>query len=77
MDNVFEQLGFDKDAAEELMQKSDLHMKLVDCFLGRFNRELSKLFDITPARLIRLEQGRLGEFSLSELRRFVELTEAQ
>ena|SRR5438067_12533652 len=67
--NIFADLGFPKEEAENLKMRSDLMIGLVDFYgkSGMTRAAAAKAFGITQVRLNALLKGKIGLFSLDAL----------
>jgi predicted XRE-type DNA-binding protein len=67
--NVFRDIGFDEDEAQNLMLRADLMMK-IEAFVakaGLTQKQAAELLGLTQPRLNLLIKGRLQHFSLDAL----------
>ena len=67
--NVFRDLGFDKDEAENLKLRAELMMRIEDFYgkSGMTQAEAARLLGLTQPRLNALLKGRIGLFSIDAL----------
>ena len=67
--NVFRDLGFTKDEAENLKLRADLMMRIEDFYResGMTQAEAAKQLGLTQPRLNALLKGKIGLFSLDAL----------
>lgn len=65
--NVFLDLGFDKDEAENLKLRAELMMRIEDVYRGMTQAKAAKLLGLTTLRLNALLKGKIGLFSLDAL----------
>ena len=67
--NVFRDIGFDKDEAENLKLRSELMMRIEDFYekSGMTQAEAAKTLGLTTPRFNALLKGRIGLFSLGAL----------
>lgn len=67
--NVFLDLGFGKDEAESLKLRTELMMRIEDCYKksGMTQAKAAKLLGLTTPRLNALLKGKIGLFSLDAL----------
>lgn len=66
-DNIFRDLGFAEDEAENLKLRAALMSEVRGLAVGATQHEAAKLFGITQPRLNDLLQGKIGKFSLDAL----------
>jgi len=66
-DNIFRDLGFAEDEAENLRLRAALMSEVRSLAAGTTQQEAAKLFGITQPRLDDLLQGKIGKFSLDAL----------
>ena len=66
-DNIFRDLGFAEDEAENLKLRAALMSEVRGLAAGATQQEAAKLFGITQPRLNDLLQGKIGKFSLDAL----------
>ena len=65
--NVFLDIGFSPDEANNLMLRSQLMSRVREAAQGATQREAAKLFGITQPRLNDLLRGKIDKFSLDAL----------
>jgi predicted XRE-type DNA-binding protein len=67
--NVFADIGFDKDEAENLKLRAELMMRIEDCYRksGAPQAAMAEALGLTPPRLNALLKGKIGLFSLDAL----------
>lgn len=67
--NIFADIGFDKDEAENLKLRAELMMRIEDCCLksGARQAAMAKVLGLTAPRLNALLKGKIGLFSLDAL----------
>jgi len=67
--NVFRDLGFDKDEAENLKLRAELMMRIEDFYRrsGMTQAEAARVLGLTQPRLNALLKGRIGLFSIDAL----------
>ena len=67
--NVFRDLGFDKDEAENLKLRAELMMRIEDFYgkSGMTQVEAARVLGLTQPRLNALLNGRIGLFSIDAL----------
>ena len=67
--NVFADIGFDKDEAENLKLRAELMMRIEDCYRksGVPQATMAEALGLTPPRLNALLKGKIGLFSLDAL----------
>lgn len=65
--NVFRDIGFDKDEAENLLLRAQLMSNIRDRARGMTQQEAAKQFGMTQPRLNDLLKGKIGKFSLDAL----------
>lgn len=65
--NVFEDIGFRGDEAENLLLRAQLMSRIRDAARGTTQREASKQFGISQPRLNDLMRGKIEKFSLDAL----------
>ncbi|MFM9967013.1 MAG: helix-turn-helix domain-containing protein [Burkholderiales bacterium] len=65
--NVFEDVGFSPNEAENLMLRAQLMDRVRDAAKGATQREAAKRFGITQPRLNDVMRGRIDKFSLDAL----------
>jgi predicted XRE-type DNA-binding protein len=66
-DNIFRDLGFAEDEAENLKLRAALMSEVRGLAAGTTQQEAAKLFGVTQPRLNDLLQGKIGKFSLDAL----------
>jgi predicted XRE-type DNA-binding protein len=66
-DNIFRDLGFSKEEAENLKLRAALMSEVRELAAGYTQQEAAKLFGITQPRLNDLLRGKIGKFSLDAL----------
>lgn len=66
-DNIFRDLGFAEDEAENLKLRAALMSEVRSLAAGTTQQEAAQLFGITQPRLNDLLQGKIGKFSLDAL----------
>ena len=67
--NVFSDIGFDKDEAENLKLRAELMMRIEDCYRksGASQAVMAKDMGLTIPRLKALLNGKIGQFSADAL----------
>ena len=67
--NVFADIGFDKDEAENLKLRAELMMRIEDCCQKSAAPQaaMAEVLGLTPPRLNALLKGKIGLFSLDAL----------
>ena len=65
--NVFLDVGFSPDEAENLLLRSQLMSRIRDAARGTTQREAAKRFGVSQPRLNDLMRGKIGKFSLVAL----------
>ena len=65
--NVFEDVGFAPDEAENLLLRAQLMSRIRDVARGTPQREAAKQFGVTQPRLNDLLRGKISKFSLDAL----------
>lgn len=67
--NVFADIGFDKDEAENLKLRAELMMRIEDCYResGVPQAAMAEVLGLTPPRFNALLKGKIGLFSLDAL----------
>jgi predicted XRE-type DNA-binding protein len=65
--NVFLDVGFSADEAENLLLRAQLMSRIRDVARGATQREAAKRFGVSQPRLNDLMRGRIGKFSLDAL----------
>jgi predicted XRE-type DNA-binding protein len=65
--NVFLDVGFPPDEAENLLLRAQLMSRVRDAARGMTQREAAKRFGVTQPRLNDLLRGKIGKFSLDAL----------
>ena len=65
--NVFVDVGFATDEAENLLLRAQLMSRIRDAARGATQREAAKLFGVTQPRLNDLMRGKISRFSLDAL----------
>jgi predicted XRE-type DNA-binding protein len=67
--NVFADIGFDKDDAENLKLRAELMMRIEECCekSGAPQAMMAEALGLTPPRLNALLKGKIGLFSLDAL----------
>jgi predicted XRE-type DNA-binding protein len=65
--NVFLDVGFAPDEAENLLLRAQLMSRIRDIARGMTQREAAKQFDVSQPRLNDLLRGKIGKFSLDAL----------
>ena len=67
--NVFRDLGFDKDEAENLKLRAELMMRIEDFYRrsGMTQAEAARVLGLTQPRLNALLKGKIGLFSIDAL----------
>ena len=66
-DNIFRDLGFPEDEAENLKLRAALMSEVRELATGYTQQEAAKLFGITQPRLNDLLRGKIGKFSIDAL----------
>ena len=66
-DNIFWDLGFSEDEAENLKLRAALMSEVRDLAAGRTQQATADLFGITQPRLNDLLRGKIGKFSVDAL----------
>ena len=68
-ENIFRDLGFDKEEAENLKLRSELMMRITDFYRrsGMTQADAAKALGLTQPRLNALLKGKIGLFSLDSL----------
>ena len=66
-DNIFRDLGFPEDEAENLKLRAALMSEVRELATGYTLQEAAKLFGITQPRLNDLLRGKIGKFSIDAL----------
>lgn len=65
--NVFADVGFAPDEAENLLLRAQLMSRVRDFVRGTTQREAAKQFGVSQPRLNGLMRGKIGKFSLDAL----------
>jgi len=65
--NVFLDVGFPSDEAENLLLRAQLMSRIRDVARGTLQREAAKQFGVSQPRLNDLMRGKIGKFSLDAL----------
>lgn len=65
--NVFADIGFPPEEAENLLLRAQLMSRIRDVARGATQREASKQFGVSQPRLNDLMRGKIGKFSLDAL----------
>lgn len=65
--NVFVDVGFSPDEAENLLLRAQLMSRIRDVTRGTTQREAAKQFGVTQPRLNDLMRGKISKFSLDAL----------
>lgn len=65
--NVFVDVGFSPDEAENLLLRAQLMSRIRDVVRGTTQREAAKQFGVTQPRLNDLVRGKISKFSLDAL----------
>lgn len=65
--NVFLDVGFSPDEAENLLLRAQLMSRIRDAARGMTQREAAKRFGVTQPRLNDVLRGKIGKFSIDAL----------
>lgn len=66
-DNVFRDLGFSEEEAQNLLLRADMMSKVRDIARGMTQQEAAKMLGLTQPRLNLLLKGKIDKFSLDAL----------
>ena len=66
-DNIFRDLGFAEEEAENVKLRAALMSEVRELAAGYMQQEAAKLFGITQPRLNDLLRGKIGKFSIDAL----------
>jgi predicted XRE-type DNA-binding protein len=65
--NVFADLGFSPDEADNLLLRAQLMWRIRDAAQGRTQREAATMFNVSQPRLNNVLRGKIEKFSLDAL----------